>query len=125
MCGISERQKFLWSMYDQLKDKSKIHLAKRVLSVQHGTDSVTVVCTDGSKFVGDIVIGADGIHSQTRQEMQRYADETGPPGMMDKDKNGKSRSLALLPGLDGFHDNADVLGDDCHRYSPSKIPIRD
>jgi FAD dependent monooxygenase len=44
------------------------------------------MCADGSEFVGHIVIGADGIHSRTRQEMQRFADEIGPPGLMDKDK---------------------------------------
>lgn len=83
-------------MYDQLKDQSKIKTSKRVLSIEHGESSVTVFCQDGSNYTGDIVIGADGIHSRTRQEMQRFAEETGPPGMMDKDKISKSlRKLKL------------------------------
>jgi FAD dependent monooxygenase len=84
--GICERRRFLRSLYDQLEDQTKIHLNKRVQRIEHSEDSVTVMCADGSEFAGHIVIGADGIHSRTRQEMQRFADETGPPGLMDKDK---------------------------------------
>ena len=85
-----ERQKFLFSLYEQLEDKSKILLNKKVVSFKHEKDSVTVYCEDGSVFIADIVVGADGVHSKTRQEMQRIAKEEGPPGLMDKDKNSKS-----------------------------------
>ena len=94
ICGICERKTFLRSLYDQLKDNSPIHVGKKVLSITHAEDSVTVRCADGSEFTGDIVIGADGIHSKTRQEMQKYAEETGPKGLMDRDKNSKYGVLA-------------------------------
>lgn len=81
---------FLRAMYGQLKDKSKILLSKKVASIQHNRDSVTVKCQDGTDFTGDVVIGADGIHSRVRREMQRYAKETGAPGLMDEDENRKS-----------------------------------
>lgn len=84
-------------MYDQLKDQSKVKTGKRVLSVEHGESSVIVLCQDGSKFTGDIVIGADGIHSRTREEMQKFAEKTGPPGIMDKDKNSKSSVRSWSP----------------------------
>ena len=83
-------------MYDQLRDQSKVRTGKKVVSVQHSDSSVTVVCQDGSEFVGDIVIGADGIHSFIRQEMQRFAEENGPPGVMDRDKTSKSPIQFLL-----------------------------
>jgi FAD dependent monooxygenase len=86
--GICERRNFLQAIFDQLKDKSKVNLKKKVTNIKHG-DDVTVKCEDGSEFRGDVVIGANGIHSRTRKEMQKYADKTGPPGLMNKDKNSE------------------------------------
>ncbi|KAF8858030.1 FAD/NAD(P)-binding domain-containing protein [Acephala macrosclerotiorum] len=86
ICGICERMQFLRSMYGQLMDKSKIRLSKKVSSIQHNSDSVTVKCQDGTEFTGEFVIGADGIHSRVREEMQRYAKKTGSPGLMDEDE---------------------------------------
>jgi hypothetical protein len=37
-----------------------------------------------------LVVGADGIHSRTRVEMQRFAEETGPKGLTNRDKSSKS-----------------------------------
>jgi FAD dependent monooxygenase len=84
ICGIADRQTFLENLYDQLEDKSKIVLKKKVVRFEHGEESVTVRCEDGSVFVGDVVVGADGVHSRTRKEMQRIANER-EPGLMDGD----------------------------------------
>ena len=83
--GIFERQKFLQSLFDQLKGKERILVKKRVTKVKHGSNSVSVICTDGTEYVGDIVVGADGIHSLVRQEMQNISEETSP-GLMDQDR---------------------------------------
>ncbi|KAH6714093.1 hypothetical protein BKA61DRAFT_607191 [Leptodontidium sp. MPI-SDFR-AT-0119] len=99
ICGICERKIFLRSLYDQLRDKSKVKTGKRVSSIQHGENSVTAICQDGSEYAGDIVIGADGIHSRTRQEMQRFAEETGPPGIMDRDKNSITAQYNCFFGI--------------------------
>lgn len=79
---------------------------KRVTKISHGSDSVSVQCADGSNFIGDIVVGADGIHSRVRQEMQRLSEESSP-GLMDRDKRcitaeyrcvfGVSEPIASLP----------------------------
>jgi hypothetical protein len=66
-----------------------------VLEISHEGDGVVVRCKDGSKFQGDLVIGADGIHSRTRVEMQRFAEETGPTGLMDRDKSCKSSERSI------------------------------
>jgi 2-polyprenyl-6-methoxyphenol hydroxylase-like FAD-dependent oxidoreductase len=87
-CGIAERASFLKSMYEQLRDKSKIQLKKKVIEIKHGRDSVKVVCADGTEFNGSIVVGADGIHSKVREEMQREA-ETAGSGIMAEDKFSK------------------------------------
>lgn len=61
------------ALYDQLQHKDKIHVNKRVDSIMDRQDSVLVKCADGTTYRGDIVVGADGIHSRVRQEMQRLA----------------------------------------------------
>ena len=88
--SICERRMFLGSLYEQLEDKSRILLEKKVVDIKHERDGVVVRCQDGSEFRGDLVIGADGIHSRTRVEMQRFAEKMGPKGLMDRDKSSKS-----------------------------------
>ncbi|KAF4637218.1 hypothetical protein G7Y89_g864 [Cudoniella acicularis] len=97
--GIMERQTFLQRLFEQLEDKSKVHLNKKVVSFNHDKEHVRVQCYDGSEFVGDIVVGADGIHSRTRQEMQRFAEEAGPQGMMDKDKTSITAQYNAFFGI--------------------------
>jgi 2-polyprenyl-6-methoxyphenol hydroxylase-like FAD-dependent oxidoreductase len=84
-CGICERRNFLKSLYEQLGDKSKILLNKKVIAVELLDEGVRVRCEDGSVFEGSIVVGADGIHSRVRKEMQRLA----PQGLMDRDLKSK------------------------------------
>ena len=84
--GICERRLFLKSLYEQLGDKSKILLRKKVVSIElDGEVGVRVRCGDGSVFEGSVVVGADGIHSRTRGEMQRLAGEMGPKGLVERD----------------------------------------
>ncbi len=77
------------SLYDQLKDKSRVRLCKKVSRIEQSRTGAKVVCSDGSEFNGDIVIGADGIHSWTRKEMQKIAEEMGPKGLIDDDKKSE------------------------------------
>lgn len=86
---ICERKVFLRSMFNQLKDKSRVCLGKKVVAMEHLDGGIRVVCEDGGMFTGDLVIGADGIHSKTRKEMQKFAEETGSEGLINKDKNSK------------------------------------
>ncbi len=101
-CGICERWKLIESIYEQLDDESKgkVLLNKKVIEIVHFDGGVTVKCADGSEYRGDIVVGADGIHSRARREMQRYGEETGPPGLMDRDKNSKEPPLICSESQD-------------------------
>ena len=65
-------------LYKNLQSKEKILLSKRVDSVQHEKKKVRVTTKDGSEFVGDILIGADGVHSTVRQQMWKLADQMQP-----------------------------------------------
>lgn len=110
------RQEFLQSLYNQLKNKHNILVGKKVSFIEHEADSVFVHCLDGSVYEGDIVIGADGIHSKVRQEMHRIADKKSP-GLMDDDKElitaeykaiwGTSKHNALLK-TGGMHVASDI-----------------
>ncbi|KAH7377289.1 hypothetical protein BKA66DRAFT_513594 [Pyrenochaeta sp. MPI-SDFR-AT-0127] len=68
-----DRQAVLQVLFDSLKFKDRILTSKRVNRVEHGKDHVKVFTQDGSMYTGDIVVGADGIHSAVREEMWRAA----------------------------------------------------
>lgn len=60
-------------MYENLNDKSKIKLQKRISKVDHSERGVIVTCDDGTTISGDVLIGCDGVHSVVRNEMWRLA----------------------------------------------------
>lgn len=64
--------------WKKLKNKSKILVGKAVKTVELEPTGVKVTTTDGSSYSGDVLIGADGIHSTVRQEMWRLADLLEP-----------------------------------------------
>ncbi|KAK3831653.1 MAG: hypothetical protein JOS17DRAFT_124966 [Linnemannia elongata] len=49
----------------------KIHLSKKILSMQELEDGVAIHCSDKSRYVGDILVGADGAYSGVRQSLYR------------------------------------------------------
>ncbi|KAK0664378.1 FAD-dependent monooxygenase andE [Lasiodiplodia hormozganensis] len=73
-----DRQMALEVFYDHLRDKSKVLLDKRVLQVTPLETGVQVTTKDGSTYTGDILVGADGIHSTVRKEMWRLGDKLSP-----------------------------------------------
>ena len=84
-----ERQRILKILFDRLPDRTKIHVNKKVVSIDSLTDNVLVYCEDGSLYVGDVVAGADGVHSRIRREMWRHAEGSPTVDKLEKDKNGK------------------------------------
>lgn len=62
-------------MYDNIQDKSKILNSKKVVEMQSGKGQVAALTVDGSRYTGDIIIGADGVHSTTRAQMWQLADK--------------------------------------------------
>ena len=77
--GFLERGEILKILYDNLPDDSKhskLLVDKRIVDTVHKSDSITVHCTDGSKYSGDVLAGTDGIHSKVRSEMWRISNES-------------------------------------------------
>lgn len=74
-------------MYDTLDEdsKRKVLLNKKVTKIVNLPGSVIAKCADGTEFIGDVVVGADGIHSRVRNEMQRLMAQSGEPEHSDRE----------------------------------------
>ena len=60
-------------------------------------DSASVVTEDGSVFQGDLIVGADGVHSRIRSEMWRLADELHPGMITPQERQSRQhRSIREL-----------------------------
>ncbi|UTR10239.1 FAD-dependent monooxygenase [Evansella sp. LMS18] len=47
--------------------KVPVHYNKKLVNFEDNSDSITAFFSDGSKVKGEILVGADGIHSKTRE----------------------------------------------------------
>ncbi|KAE8154886.1 hypothetical protein BDV25DRAFT_170996 [Aspergillus avenaceus] len=86
-----ERQQLLGVLCDKLRDKSAVFAHKPVVSVRHTGEGVRVTTEDGSTYDGDIVVGADGVHSIVRSEMHNAASKL-PSGPISKRKHDQMTS---------------------------------
>ena len=96
-------------LYEGLPDKSRIHTSRRLERIEQTDTGVRVYLTDGSTEEGDMVIGADGVHSHVRNLMWEYADKFEPGGIPQTDKEvmsfGEYRGLF---GVSTLPDNAQL-----------------
>ncbi|OJZ83787.1 hypothetical protein ASPFODRAFT_139748 [Aspergillus luchuensis CBS 106.47] len=77
------RQQLLRVLYTELQDRSKVHVKKRVIRIGTTSSGVSVSTADGHTYYGDLVVGADGVHSITRTEMWRIATQKQPELVSD------------------------------------------
>lgn len=56
---------------------SKVHMSKKITSVQQNTDSVTTHCPDDSTYHGNILVGADDAYSAIRKSLYKELDDEG------------------------------------------------
>ncbi|KAJ0414741.1 hypothetical protein BJY00DRAFT_305362 [Aspergillus carlsbadensis] len=97
-----ERRKLLDILYTSLPDHSRVLVGKGVVSVEQehdGPNGMTVRTHDGSTYHGDLVVGADGVHSRVRREMWRLAELEGPGLITGKEKNGMTVDYACIFGI--------------------------
>ncbi|KAH6871228.1 FAD-binding domain-containing protein [Thelonectria olida] len=73
-----DRQMVLQVLYNNIRDKTRVLTKKCVKRVNLTNDGVVVKTSDGSSYAGDILVGADGIHSSVRGEMWRIANQMSP-----------------------------------------------
>ncbi|KXH64083.1 FAD binding domain-containing protein [Colletotrichum salicis] len=93
-----ERQMLLQVLYDNLKNKERLIPEKRVEKVEFLKEGVCVHTKDGSEFEGDIVVGADGIHSTVREEMWRIGHEQRPGYFPLDEHSRRSYFIISTPG---------------------------
>lgn len=79
----------------------KIYLNSRVQSFKEDTKGITVKLTSGKEFHGDIVIGADGIHSTVRKILHqdkspRYVGYTCWRGLLTMDQDPPTKNMGFL-----------------------------
>ncbi|KAF2015193.1 FAD/NAD(P)-binding domain-containing protein [Aaosphaeria arxii CBS 175.79] len=125
-----DRQMLIQALYDNLKDKTKIHTSKGVAKVdQQDSDGVHVTTLDRDKYSGDILVGADGIHSTVRREMWRIADQEQPDHFNQQERNEVKTEYCCIFGIsrptDNFPDFAShtIQGQD-HSYLLGSGPGR-
>ncbi|PCD32676.1 hypothetical protein AU210_008922 [Fusarium oxysporum f. sp. radicis-cucumerinum] len=105
-----DRQVFLRQLYELLPDKSQVYEKARVEDTIEENSSARVVLADGREFVGDVVVGSDGVHSKVREIMWDKANALRP-GMITV---GEKRAMVTqynaivmasspVPGI-GAHD---------------------
>ncbi|KAK7998548.1 hypothetical protein PG991_015027 [Apiospora marii] len=75
---IMDRQQAVQNMYDKIRDKSKVHAGKRLVAVDLSDDKVSIKLDTGDIVTGDLLVGADGVHSVVRSEMWRLGNEKIP-----------------------------------------------
>jgi FAD dependent monooxygenase len=80
-------------LYNSLQEASRVLVDKTVVSVeQDENNSVAVRVQDGCVYWGDLVVGADGVHSRVRSEMWRLAEVEQPGLITEREKNSQSLS---------------------------------
>ncbi|OLN95509.1 2-heptyl-3-hydroxy-4(1H)-quinolone synthase 2 [Colletotrichum chlorophyti] len=98
-----ERRKLLEALYNALPDKSKVLVSKEVTEIKQNDDSdlaaVRVWTTDGDVYEGDLVVGADGVHSRTRSEIWRMASASRQDEEVRKEKDRMSAEYACVFGI--------------------------
>lgn len=86
----------LATLYDNLKNKDKVITGAKVQKINTLSGGVEVVTLDGQVFKGDLLVGADGVHSSIRQEMWRLVEhEMHTDSFPRKDWDGKCLCFPL------------------------------
>ncbi|KFX85808.1 hypothetical protein O988_09889 [Pseudogymnoascus sp. VKM F-3808] len=69
------RAELIETLYKSLciKAEGSVLTGKKVMDIASDNDGVKVTCADGTAYEGSMVLGADGVHSETRRTMRKLA----------------------------------------------------
>lgn len=85
-----DRYRFLRSLSDGVRDKSKIRSREGLVSFTETADGVTVRTDQGNVFEGSILVGADGVHSEVRNQLAAF---------VEKERNDARTARVLASGF--------------------------
>ena len=91
-----DRQKLLEILYTAYPHKRAIRTGKRVVEVKKISQGFSVLTEDGREYLGDLVVGADGVHSRVRSEMWKMADALKPGCITEREKKSEFIFLVKL-----------------------------
>ncbi|KAL8671459.1 MAG: hypothetical protein Q9168_004047 [Polycauliona sp. 1 TL-2023] len=95
---LLERRAYLEVLWQNLPDKSKVVFNKKVADIVETEHGVEVFLGDGTSEKGDMVVGADGVHSTVREKMWERANRL-EPGIIDvKEKKAITTQWKCLLG---------------------------
>ncbi|KAG0348198.1 hypothetical protein BG004_005741 [Podila humilis] len=77
--------KALYNILLNKVNKTHLHQGKLVVETLQNPNGVTCKCSDGSTYYGDVIIGADGANSLTRERMYMQLKEAGKLPETDMD----------------------------------------
>ena len=80
-----ERQMLIQALYNNLRGKEKVLAKKRLVNIERMDKGIRAITQDGYNYEGDIIVGADGIHSSVRKQMHRLGKALSP-GYFDQDE---------------------------------------
>ena len=66
---------------------------KKVIEISQDNSNVSVITADGMTYHGDLVVGADGVHSAVRSEMWRLGNLDQPGFITEGERTGELNCL--------------------------------
>ena len=102
--------------------EADVHMGMRCVKVKQDADSATAIFEDGSTATGDVVIGADGIHSVVRTYLAggkitpRYADYVNWNGLVDASSDLAESDVWVIYVGDGKRASMMPVGGDRFYY---------
>ncbi|GFG08484.1 FAD-dependent urate hydroxylase [Aspergillus udagawae] len=95
-----ERRQMLRVLHDTLPDLSQVLVDKAVISAEReDSDLMRVTTHDGSVYHGNLVVGADGVHSRVRAEMWRLANSQSPGVFPEHEMSSMTVEFACVFGI--------------------------
>lgn len=94
-----DRHACVRKLYESLPDQSRVVMNKKTVDITQSDDAVTVILDDGTTEKGDMVIGADGVHSVVRELMWKHANEQNPGTITEKEKKALTTEWDAIFGV--------------------------
>ncbi|KAL4885604.1 hypothetical protein BJY04DRAFT_205340 [Aspergillus karnatakaensis] len=98
-----DRKVALGILYHRLKETEEgrrcVVTGKTVVKVQQDGDGIEVQCTDGTRYKGDLVVGADGVRSVVRRQMWEFMESKGLKEELGREREAMSCEYSCLFGI--------------------------